>query len=273
MFERVLIATDGSRLVDETINYAASVFLYSEFHLLCVKKKVQRGTHLTTMYTKMLDESANDALEQGRKLLENTGIQAQCELCEGKPSSEILRYIRAHRIDAVIMMTRTHEQSSVERFVMGSTAENVLKKVRKPILFINPLKAELGTSVKSILLATDGSVSSKKAENFSLLVANHFGAKLTAAVALEEVWEGGEANAEKILSNVQWKANQFNVKVEKKLLRGGSFASMIADEASGFDMLIIGAGRPSFFNRVKIGHIALELITTAQRPVLVVRGY
>jgi len=273
MFSRVLVATDGSRFMDEAINYAASIFLYSEFHILCVKKRTYRGTQLTTMYQKMLDESARDAIEHGRKVLARSGITGQCEVCDGKPSREILRYIKANDINILIMMTRTHEQTGVERFVLGSTSENVLKKVKIPVLFLNPQNVDHDGSVNNILLGTDGSISSKNAENFSLILANNFGAKITGVVALESGWKGGDAEAEKILNNLKWKADQFNVKLEKMILRGPSTARIITEKAPDFDLIVIGAGRPSFLKRVKIGHVALEIINTAPRPVIVVRGY
>jgi nucleotide-binding universal stress UspA family protein len=65
-------------------------------------------------------------------------------LC-GQPAEEILKYISSSGVDLVIMAT--HRRKGEARAVLGSIADEVIRKSPVPVMSINPEKRELGWRV------------------------------------------------------------------------------------------------------------------------------
>ena len=97
---------------------------------------------------RIYDERVTDALERTRKRLEvfcemETSISTECadrvesiEVVEGYPAEEILRMADELNCDVIIM--GTHGKGVISHTFLGSVAERVLRRVRKPG-FIIPL--------------------------------------------------------------------------------------------------------------------------------------
>ena len=60
-------------------------------------------------------------------------------IVSGDRVSEILETIQSEDIDLVIM--GTHGRKGLEHMILGSVAENVMRKSRVPVLIINPYKS------------------------------------------------------------------------------------------------------------------------------------
>lgn len=70
------------------------------------------------------------------------------KLLLGQPAREILKYITSTGIDLVIMAT--HRKRGLERALLGSVADEVIKKSPVPVMSINPEEGELGWRVSGI---------------------------------------------------------------------------------------------------------------------------
>jgi hypothetical protein len=68
-------------------------------------------------------------------------------LC-GHPAEEILRYISSAEVDLVIMAT--HRRTGEARAVLGSIADEVIRRSPIPVMSINPEKRELGWRVSKM---------------------------------------------------------------------------------------------------------------------------
>jgi nucleotide-binding universal stress UspA family protein len=93
-----------------------------------------------------------EQLEQIRPL--NPAINVQHIFLEGDPASEIVRYTRDSGIDLIVM--GTHGRTGVERLLMGSVAEKVLRDAPCSVLVVKlprgtstPVKADVEVSGKS----------------------------------------------------------------------------------------------------------------------------
>ena len=88
-----------------------------------------------------------EALQQeGREAvrdLEVTGTQAgltvTTEISEGVPHEEILQYVTTHGIDLIVMGTKG--RSGVDRVLMGSVAERVVRHSPVPVLTVRDKQA------------------------------------------------------------------------------------------------------------------------------------
>jgi len=83
----------------------------------------------------MLDEQIEEAKEKLRRIKERlAGIKSQYLVVEGVPSDEIVKL--ASMEDLTMIMLTTRGKGDLVDLILGSTAENVLRKTTKPVLII-----------------------------------------------------------------------------------------------------------------------------------------
>jgi nucleotide-binding universal stress UspA family protein len=93
-----------------------------------------------------------EAAEQKLKLFELESFSnyrniKRALLC-GHPAQEILKYISSDEVDLVIMAT--HRKKGLERAILGSIADEVIRKSPVPVMSINPEERELGWRVSKM---------------------------------------------------------------------------------------------------------------------------
>jgi len=77
---------------------------------------------------------AQDVLEMHRDQLTGHGVRATTQLIEGNPIEQIVE--RAKQLGACMLVLGTHGHSGFKRFVLGSTAERVLRLADAPVLTV-----------------------------------------------------------------------------------------------------------------------------------------
>jgi nucleotide-binding universal stress UspA family protein len=77
---------------------------------------------------------AQDVLEMHRDQLAGRGVRATTQLIEGNPTECIVE--RAKQLGASMLVLGTHGHSGFKRFVLGSTAERVLRLAEVPVLTV-----------------------------------------------------------------------------------------------------------------------------------------
>ncbi len=94
--------------------------------------------------------------EKATAYVENVGnaanIDVESLILEGNPANEIIDFAENNDIDLIVM--GTHEKTELQRFLVGSVAENVIRHSRKAILIIKGESADL---LLSSLLKSSGS--------------------------------------------------------------------------------------------------------------------
>ena len=97
---------------------------------------------------KIFNEGVSDTIDRIRKRLKifcekefhgdpkNADRVESIEVCEGYPAEEILR--KADEFDCDTIVMGTHGKGIIRHSFLGSTAQKVLRRVRKPV-FIIPL--------------------------------------------------------------------------------------------------------------------------------------
>jgi nucleotide-binding universal stress UspA family protein len=82
-------------------------------------------------------------LQDARQNLDNldiTGLDVERRLVEGEPAAEILR--QAEDIGASLIVMGTHGHTGMVRLLMGSVADEVIRKAHCPVLSVPDLIAE-----------------------------------------------------------------------------------------------------------------------------------
>ncbi|MFB9809565.1 universal stress protein [Haladaptatus pallidirubidus] len=144
MYDRILLPTDGSdgtkTAVEQAIIHAKTYD--AELHILHVID--QSAVELTTPAAEgMPMDVIHDQLdEQGQSLVEEVAAQATAasvptttEIVEyGQPHKEIQTYANEQGVDLVVL--GTHGRSGLNRHLLGSVAEKVIRSAEVPVLAV-----------------------------------------------------------------------------------------------------------------------------------------
>lgn len=263
MIKKIVIPTDGYGLEDHVIRYVARAFPFAEFYVISIINTYERGVQLTNLLYREMKESAEKAVEQGKKILEGEGItNVKTKVIEGLPSKKIVEYSKRRDADLIALRVYSRKATaSAQR--MGSTIKNILKKSRMPVLTLSEECNKL--PIKNVLFATDGTRRSERAKNFAILFSSTLNANLE---VLYVVADGNNSHAEEVLKNAKWKASFMDVKV-KKSLEHGDAVEKILEHAKENDILIMGTGRKFLFWHY-LGHVSQTVCTHSPVPVILV---
>ena len=139
MYGRILVPTDGSdgsrRAIEEAVGMAE--LTGATLHGLYVVDTRDYNTLPESKWLDLEDElraQGEDALDVVRDAAES-GVEVETRIERGIPHEEILAYAEAEGIDLVVM--GTHGRTGLDRFLIGSVAEKVVRSADVPVLVIN----------------------------------------------------------------------------------------------------------------------------------------
>ena len=75
-------------------------------------------------------------LDEGKRDLQGLGVEAKTAMVEGDPVQQILGFAQTYQSPILVM--GTHAVAGMERFLLGSTAEEVLRTARSPVVTVGP---------------------------------------------------------------------------------------------------------------------------------------
>ena len=176
------------------------------------------------------------------------------------PSREIARYAKLNDMD-IIAMRVYGRKSTASAHRIGSTVHNVLKISPIPVLTLTHRCNRV--PIKKLLLLTDGTAKTKRAENFAILLSSSYNLELEIIYFSENRASVGE----KILYNVEWKANYWNVKIEKKIVE--KEPKKIFEHLGENDIVVMGTGKKDLLSP-RVGHVSLYMATHSTIPVIFV---
>jgi len=79
---------------------------------------------------------ADEYLDKLARGFKRAGIRTKCEVLEGAVGETIVRYAKDNKINLIAMAS--HGRSGIDRAIMGSVADYVLRAAGLPILIIRP---------------------------------------------------------------------------------------------------------------------------------------
>jgi nucleotide-binding universal stress UspA family protein len=137
MFKRILLATDGSPVVEREVLYAGHIARVdkAEVIVLHIYELPERyATYsgyddLAEQYRTVSHALIDEAVQQ----LRTDGVEARGELLLGSPSEAIINAALEYDVDLIIMGTRG---SSNLKEILGSVSTQVLRHARCPVLQI-----------------------------------------------------------------------------------------------------------------------------------------
>ncbi len=147
MYERILVPTDGSAGVERAIEQAvalASVHGATIHAVFIVNTANFAALPMETSWegvSDMLREDGEEALERVRTMAAREDVPTETNLIEGTPSKEIVHYATEADCDLIVM--GTHGRGGIDRLLLGSVAERVVRASPVPVLTVRVPEEEL----------------------------------------------------------------------------------------------------------------------------------
>jgi nucleotide-binding universal stress UspA family protein len=137
MYDRILLPTDGSDATAPAIEQAIGLAreMGAELHLLFVVEDIPYAPEMMDARVEdQLREIGEKALESIRERADEEGVDVVAAIREGAPHSSILGYAADEDIDAIVM--GTHGRSGLDRYLLGSVTERVVRTADVPVLTV-----------------------------------------------------------------------------------------------------------------------------------------
>lgn len=137
MYERILLPTDGSDLANQAFEHALDLAetYDAELHFVyAVDVPTEVGDIDASMVRRELENVGEEASESLAHRAEEAGLDVTTELLRGRPHEAILNYADENDVDLIVMAT--HGRSGLDRYLLGSVTEKVVRLSDVPVLTV-----------------------------------------------------------------------------------------------------------------------------------------
>lgn len=137
MYNTILLPIDGSEGSAEAVDSAidlAKKYDSTVYGLVVVDQSSYAGISSDVKRDQIREEQVEDAQKITDELSENLSevdVDHETEVIVGIPNEQIAEYTNDNDIDLIVM--GTHGRSGVNRFLLGSTTEKVLRRASIPV--------------------------------------------------------------------------------------------------------------------------------------------
>ena len=302
--KRILVAIDGSQMADNALGLAAQVAqkfsaaidfvhinvmpsdLVAQPSMGAALHPITPESNVHPIEKKELARAvvlADEALLSDRKkLLQSRHVNSQeisISSDSGKVGSEVVRVCNEGKYDLIALGSRG--LGAVKGFILGSVSKKVMWEANCSVL----LSKVSIDSIRRILLAYDGSPSSKKALALAADLAREFRAPVTliavvstAMMSLEPVLSSGadklEADMRKDVDEAISRLKNWGASTEEPVIvRASGISSAITKEAEeGFyDLVVLGNRGLGRAKSLFLGSVASGVVNSANANVLIVK--
>jgi nucleotide-binding universal stress UspA family protein len=144
MYDRILFPTDGTEGANAALDHAIdhAVRYDAELHVLYVVEEnlpvMEAGQ---AQLLEALEAEGERAIDDARDRAKAEGVDSiRGTVAGGSPYRGILEYVDDYDIDLVVM--GTHGRRGVDRFLLGSVAEKVVRSADSPVLTVRAGEAD-----------------------------------------------------------------------------------------------------------------------------------
>ncbi len=140
IYKKILIATDGSEHSKHTVEYGVELARLSGARLYAVYvidtaafASIPMDAGWEMMYS-LLQEEGRKATQSIEDMAGETEVQVEQVMLDGHPAHEIIDFANKNDIDVIIM--GTHGKSGLDRFLLGSVTEKVIRSSNIPVFVV-----------------------------------------------------------------------------------------------------------------------------------------
>lgn len=136
MYRTILFPTDGSAGAERALGHALGLAAAegAELHVLHVVEVVAPAASLHELLVARLTERARDLLAPVVERARERGVAVTTAVREGNPGTAIVDYAEAEDVDLIVMPT--HGRTGLERAVLGSVTDEVIRTGTVPVLVV-----------------------------------------------------------------------------------------------------------------------------------------
>ena len=290
MLKRVLVPVDFSDVTEAVVTSAKFIGekFKPKFYLLHVISPLVYVSVPETMVVDVIDASVIEEIEETKRknaenLLENLkkrfeGFEVETIIDIGSPADVIVE--QEEELDVDLTILGGHQKGLVERILLGSTSEAVVKHSKRPVLVV---KGHAINKLENVALAYDFSEIADAMLAYAREFLKPFGSKVTLIHVEEEIdLPILEKLGIDILPQIREKKgerlNQIRESFEKEGLPCEVVYIEEREPAEGiievlqqgdFDMVMVANKGLSGLRRILMGSVSLEVLRKAHIPVFV----
>ncbi len=140
LFRKILIATDGSEYTKRAVDHGIDLAKSTEAKLYAIYvidtaafASIPMDAAWESMY-ELLKQEGDEATRYVADKSEVDGLEVERLTIEGHPAEEIIKYAEKNSVDLIVMGTLG--KSGLDRFLLGSVAEKVVRNSKIPVLVV-----------------------------------------------------------------------------------------------------------------------------------------
>ncbi|MCX9075911.1 MAG: universal stress protein [Candidatus Methanoperedens sp.] len=139
LYKKILIATDGSEHTKKAVNAVYVINLVSPPGSLDIKTNNDPGSYLPADVSieglkNILRQEGDEAIKYVENLAKKEGLDVRKWIMEGHPAKEILKLAEEQSFDLIVMGTLG--RSGIEKFLLGSVADKVIRGSKIPVMTV-----------------------------------------------------------------------------------------------------------------------------------------
>lgn len=259
---RILVALDGDDAITDVWDEACTVGKTFGAELVLVNAIPDAGPHAPTFdsVAGKIRELFKDLCRKGEAA--DVRVNAEFEIRSGPSADVIVAAARERQADLVMLGATT--KGRIDRLLVGSTAEKVMRTAEQPVWLVRPGRGH--TDVNTIVCAVDGSEAASEGLASAIFLARTFVAKLTLL---------GIADDAEAVARFESSAHAYDlhgIELETLILQGEVRQGILdAVSKSAADLLVLGeAGRTGLARLLK-GNTAEAVVRQVTASLLTIR--
>ncbi|MFQ3319038.1 MAG: nucleotide-binding universal stress UspA family protein [Natronomonas sp.] len=284
MFEQLLIPVDGSGQSKRAAAVGLAVAERYDAHV-DVLYVIEEPSERREMRSDEATAAGEAALETVAEMADGIDASVDTHLEEGRPHRKIIDNAKRNDTDLVVMGRQG--RSNIQKRLLGSVTDRVLRRVSSPVLVVPGGGAETAADVAldDILLTTDGSEAAERADTYGRTVAEQFGATVHVLSVVDVETEAGVFDAggvtEEFLDRLESESEDAvdrllgqlggNIDTRSAVIRGRpeeTIDEYVTDH--DIDLLIMASTGKSKLKGQYLGSVTDYALRTVSVPVLVV---
>lgn len=287
MFDQILFPTDGGEGATVALDHVLDIATAhdSTVHLVNVVDTTRMSTtRIQGEVIDTLEEEGEQIVREAADRAEQQGVDTVTEIIQGEPYSTIVGYADSREIDLIAMPT--HGRRGLERFLLGSTTERVVRRANTPVLTVQPDdEVEIEYPYQNVLVPTDGSDCANQALAMGVDVATTEGAALHLLSVIVITALGVDVRSDIKQTALEESANELMADAEEFAADAGvgsvsgtvEYGSSIHRAILSYvddhdvDLVVVGTHGRTGFDRYVLGSVTEYLVRTSPVPVLTVR--
>lgn len=272
MFETILVPIDFSEisahalraasLLQEHCGHAEVIAMYANWFEAPPYFTSGRLDELQKEFRESLHLAEESLGEFVRSTLGSIPGAVQLRVIEALPADGIRQLATLEKADLIVM--GTHGRSGLNRWMLGSVAERVLRESPTPVLTV---RSAPHAPIRRVLCPVHDTELSRRALTLAAGISACFDASLT----VFHVKEPSGANP--VADLCSWVPKEERTRCDiRELVRHGDASEEIVKLATEepYDMVVLGAPRRRFFDGMVLGTTTLRTVRHAPCPVLTV---